>query len=159
MDLSCLSPIRLSPKKSVSKSETETNKSKSKSKSKSMKKVSFSKQTKTHDGLRINSKILETVVDCYFNKQCIKEPNDYKVALLHVFDESILNKTKMNLILEQLYQLCSNMNMCQRHQRIPVLIKGGGHSIMLSTQHRKHVHKMTRMFQIFVNTFEYLNTI
>ena len=99
--------------------------------------ISFSDCTKTHDGLRKNSKNFESVIAGYFVSKTITNQEGINAILK--------TKSEFEIVLKMFEDLINRIGK-KNATNVPVLPQGGGLALKISVQHIRYI----RILQEFV---------
>lgn len=113
--------------------------------------VSFSGCSKSHDGLRPASRILDALMYAYFETQCISGREDVRTLILERFGgDGFATPSVLHEVLEKLTTLCERVMDLDDFCSMPVLIEGGGRGLQLQAVHCPHLRHLTKLFEQFV---------
>mmetsp|Transcript_1298 Transcript_1298/g.1955 ORF Transcript_1298/g.1955 Transcript_1298/m.1955 type:complete len:221 (+) Transcript_1298:416-1078(+) len=113
--------------------------------------VSFSGCSKSHDGLRPSSRILDALVYGYFESQSISGASDIRSLILERFGgSSYATPDVLVEVHEKLVCLCDRAQNLADFCSMPVLLHGGGRGLQLQSIHRPHLVRLAKLFKHFL---------
>jgi len=113
--------------------------------------VSFSGCSKSHDGLRLPSRLLDELVYAYFENQLISRPEDIQRLIAARFGrcQKYFCAAVLEDVSRQLTALCTRCASLNRNASMPVLLRGGGRGLQLQSIHSPHLRRLTHFFEVF----------
>lgn len=116
--------------------------------------VSFSQCSKNFDGLRPSSRVLDTLVYCYFESHSITCSSDIQSLLERYFRGPLEHQDKTVFIdvHNQLTDLCNRASQLDPFASMPVLLRGGGRGLQLQSIHHPHLCRLKQLFEAYVQS-------
>ena len=115
------------------------------------KRVRFTEDSKKYCGLLPDTDILDTVVDGYFNIQCIRSSKDIQIFLKDRFDSNYLNPSILQKVISGINSLIEKLQSVDVGVNVPVLLKGGSKKgNQLQKIHLPFLQKFKCLFERFM---------
>ena len=117
-------------------------------------KLTFGPSVKTHDGLRPESRLLEDVVQAYFNDQVLPSEDAMRLFLYERLRQHKLPNVREALtrLADKLDTLIHKTFMLQHeYKTIPALIHGGGRGHQLDRRHMNHLKVLCRWIETIIS--------
>jgi hypothetical protein len=117
-------------------------------------KLTFGPNVKTHDGLRPESRLLESLVHAYFNDQVLLNEDALRLFLYQALRRYKLPNAKeaLSQLVDKLGTLIEKTSMLQHeYKTIPALTHGGGKGHQLDMRHITHLKRLCKWVETIVS--------